>query len=237
MNCCLGARGRCGGRGGPGGVGSAAVRGLSIFLYARGAGTERQRGRGELPGRGFGPPATAPPSQPCGGGLSPARGPPSVVGLRGVERRGGVPGPRSPSLGHSPLAGNQVPTRRATSTPVLAGGATLAGGPLGPRRGVQACRLGEECQFLPTLAPPPLPAWHVFLWGRLPAACCSSPSPAPPPPTPTHPPSTPHQPPLGTAPLLPPPLLPWGARRGAGTLPPAWPSCDGVPGPAGLMPC
>lgn len=201
---------------------------------------------------GFGPPATAPPSQPRGRGLSPARDPQVCRGAMWGGERGEAAGPTSPSLSHSPLAGNQVPTRRATSSPGLAWGGTPARGPPQGHAGGPGMPFGGGMPVFAN-ACVPLPAWHVFSWSCSPAACCSSPSPAtahpqpctpgcpqhplcpcscvPPPPPPQHPPSTSARHSTRS------PSPPWGARRGASSPLPAWPSYEEVQGPAGLTPC
>lgn len=222
MNCCLRARGQRGRRGG-----LQVCRGaVAFYTFVRVWGRHREtagpggHGMGPRAG-GFGPPATAPPSQPRGRGLSPARDPQVCRGAMWGGERGEAAGPTSPSLSHSPLAGNQVPTRRATSSPGLAWGGTPARGPPQGHAGGPGMPFGGGMPVFAN-ACVPLPAWHVFSWSCSPAACCSSPSPATAPPSPApqgapstryapapayhppHRPSTLHQPPPGTA-LVPPP--------------------------------
>lgn len=101
--------------------------------------------------------------------------------------------------------------------------------------GVRAHLLGKECQFSPTLAPPLLPAWHVFSWGHSPTACHPLPGHGVPP---LHPqpltlraPSLPHH---QTPPLLPHATLspPWGPHPRTANLPGGrrgWPPRRGAP--------
>lgn len=182
-------------------------------------------------------------------GAQPSQSPPSLLWVKEgwreqVGGRTDVPVPESLTPSREPSAymkGEQAP-------PILAGGGTPARGSPRAVPALRARRLGEECQFLPTLASPflhgtcsrgaahplhaaPRPAWSRPPQPRTPGCPqhplhpCSHVLPVPR--------STPHRPSPGTAPVPP----PCRGVPGVGLAPlSAWPSCEGAQGPAGLTP-